>query len=71
MYIKSILSENDLLNANKRNTPWDSHVKDDYKMLEGTEITSFRRTLGQLAYLANGTRPDLSWTISRLASENN
>ncbi len=70
-YVKSILSENDLSNANVRNTPWDSHVKDDYQKLEGTEITSFRRALGQLAYLANGTRPDLSWAISRLASENN
>ncbi len=65
------MSENDLVNVKVRNTPWDSHVKDDHQKLEGTEITSFRRTLGQLAYLANGTRPDLSWAISRLASENN
>ncbi len=32
-------------------------------------MITFRRTLGQLAYLANGTRPDLSWAVSRLASE--
>ncbi len=31
-------------------------------------IATFRRTLGQLAYLSNGTRPDLAWAVARLAS---
>ncbi len=54
-----------------KSTPWDSHIKDDHQKLEGAETTSFRQTLGQLVYLVNGTRPDLSWAVSRLASENN
>ncbi len=63
------MEEADFLGAKTRNTPWDSHLAENNEKLPYGEIVIFRRTLGQLAYLANGTRPDLSWAVSILASE--
>ncbi len=67
-YIESILHEAGYLNARIRSTPWDNHLKEDASKLPPEEIVMFRRTLGQLAYLANATRPDITWAVARLAS---
>ncbi len=63
------MEEADFLGAKTRNTLWDSHLAENNEKMSCDEIVIFRRTLGQLSYLANGTRPDLSWAVSRLASE--
>ncbi len=68
-YIESILEEAQFLDAKARNTPWNSHLVENNEKLLMSEIATFRRTLGQLAYLANGTRPDIAWAVARLASE--
>ncbi len=67
-YTKSILQEAEFLDAKVRNTPWDNHLTENNEKLHPDEVATFRRTLGQLAYLANGTRPDIAWAVSRLAS---
>ncbi len=67
-YTQSILEELSFSDAKTRNTPWDSHLVEDDEKLPNDQIVIFRRTLGQLAYLANGTRPDIAWAVSRLAS---
>ncbi len=68
-YARAVLEEVDYLDAKARGTPWDSHLVEDNDKLNCYETKMFRRILGQLAYLANGTRPDLTWAVSRLASE--
>ncbi len=68
-YAKAVLEEADYLNAKTRGTPWDGHLMEDENKLSHDETVVFRRVLGQLAYLANGTRPDLAWAVSRLASK--
>lgn len=35
---------------------------------EGNRSNSFARLLGELQYLANCTRPDISFTVNRLAA---
>ncbi len=67
-YVESILVEQGYESARTRGTPWDSHIKDDCEALPQEQILTFRRTLGQLAYLANGTRPDIMWAVARLAT---
>ncbi len=68
-YAESILEESDFIDAKTRSTPWDSHFQENQELLPYEGIIRFRRVLGQLAYLANGTRPDLSWAVGRLASQ--
>ncbi len=67
-YITSILEEAGYSNAKMRNTPWDTHLKESAEKLCHDEVKVFRRILGQLSYLANGTRPDLAWAVNRTAS---
>ncbi len=67
-YVRSVLDENGYLEAKVRSTPWDSHLKEDNEKLPREGIVTFRRILGQLAYLANGTRPGITWAVARLAS---
>ncbi len=56
------------LEAKPRGTPWDSHLVEDREPLEEPTIMIYRRILGQLMYLSNATRPDLAFTVGRLAS---
>ncbi len=45
-YVESILEEAGYLEAKTRNTPWDSHLVEDYTKLYGDGIATFRRALG-------------------------
>ncbi len=51
-YIESILEETGYTEAKTRSTPWDAHYKEDPEKLSQDEVKLFRRTLGQIAYLA-------------------
>ncbi len=67
-YADKILREMEYEDAKPRGTPWDSqHVGKD-AILDTMYTVLFRRVLGQLMYLANCTRPDLSFAVGRLAS---
>ena len=70
LYIKSILEREGLSEINSVSTPLDTNIKlepnpDDN---EGNRSNSFARLLGELQFLANCTRPDIAFTVNRLAS---
>ncbi len=67
-YLEDILEESGLTNAKSLSTPWDDHYQGNQKALEPEAITIFRRNLGQLMYLSNCTRPDITFTVGRLAA---
>ncbi|MCP4314863.1 MAG: hypothetical protein GY789_02175, partial [Hyphomicrobiales bacterium] len=67
-YLEGILREADFLDTKPRSTPWDSHHLEDTMRLEATHAAIYRRILGQVMYLSTMTRPDISFTVGRLAS---
>ncbi len=67
-YLENILNEADFLQAKPRNTPWDSHQVGGNEQLDATMSAVYRRTLGQLMYLATMTRPDILFAVNRLAT---
>ncbi len=67
-YLEDILEESGLMNAKPMNTPWDEHYQGNQEALEPDAVTIFRRNLGQLMYLSNCTRPDIAFTVGRLAA---
>ncbi len=67
-YVEKILNETEYTNVKPRGTPWDSQYVGKDETLDATYTVLFRRILGQLMYLANCTRPDLSFAVGRLAS---
>ena len=70
MYIKSILEREGLSGINSVGTPLDSNVKLEPNPdgNEGSRSNSFAKLLGELQFLANCTRPDIAFTVNRLAS---
>ena len=70
LYIKSILEREGLSGINSVTTPLDPNVKLEPNPdgNEGNRSNSFARLLGELQFLANGTRPDIAFAVNRLAS---
>ncbi len=67
-YIVGVLEEAAYLDAKPRSTPWDFHFPGDDEPLEKAQAAIYRRTVGQLMYLSTVTRPDIAFTVGRLAS---
>ena len=70
VYVESILEHEGLSEINSVATPLYLNVK--LKLNpdgnEGSRSNSFARLLGELQYLANCTRPDISFAVNRLAA---
>jgi len=69
-YIKSILKKEGLKHANPVGMLLDpnSPLKPNPEGNEGNRSNSFARLLGELQFIANATRPDIAYTVNRLAS---
>ncbi|MCP4091295.1 MAG: hypothetical protein GY746_16115, partial [Gammaproteobacteria bacterium] len=67
-YLEMILDEAGYLDEKPRGTPWNAYQVSRENELDPTWAALYRRVTCQLMYLANGTRPDISYTVSRLAS---
>ncbi len=67
-YVDKILSEMEFEGVKPRGTPWDHQYVGKDDLLDVTHTTLFRRVLGQLMYLSNCTRRDVSFAVGRLAS---
>ncbi|MCP3665672.1 MAG: hypothetical protein GY696_24775, partial [Gammaproteobacteria bacterium] len=67
-YVEKIITDMEYEHIKPRGTPWDSQYVGKDDLLDETYTVLFRRVLGQLMYLANCTRPDLSFAVGRLAS---
>ncbi len=67
-YLENVIEGSGFADAKPLSTPWDDHFKGNQEPLGPTAVTTFRRTLGQLMYLSNTTRPDITFTVGRLAS---
>ena len=64
MYVKTILKCKGLSNVNSVATPLDTNIKLEPN-LEGNEGNqSNSKLLGELQFLANGTRPDITFTVN-------
>jgi len=69
-YIESILKKEGLKHANPVGMPLDpnSPLEPNPEGNEGNCSNSFARLLGELQFIANATRPDITYTVNRLAS---
>jgi hypothetical protein len=69
IYIKSILECEGLSRMNSIGTLLNSNIKLEPNPdgNEGNQSNSFTRLLGELQFLANSTRPDITFTMNRLA----
>jgi hypothetical protein len=70
VYIESILKREGLSEINSVTTPLDPNIKLEPNPdgSEGNRSNSFARLLGELQFLANNTRPDISFAVNRLAA---
>ncbi len=67
-YIQRILNELEYENIKPKGTPCDAQYKGKDELLDTKYITLYQRIHGQFMYLTNCTRPDISFTVGRLAS---
>jgi len=69
-YIESILQKEGLGKSNSVSTPLDPNVpiEPNPEGNIGDRSNSFARLLGELQYIANATRPDITYAVNRLAS---
>jgi len=69
-YIESILRKEGYEHCNSVSTPLDPNVQlvPNPNGEIGNRSNSFARLLGELQYVANATRPDISYAVNRLAS---
>jgi len=70
IYIESILECEGLSEINSIATPLDLNLKlkPNPNGNEGNQSNSFARLLSELQYLANSTRPDISFAVNQLAA---
>ena len=70
VYIESILSREGLIRANAVATPLDANVPigPNPDGNEGNRSNSYARLLGELQFIANATRPDITYALNKLAS---
>jgi hypothetical protein len=70
-YIRTILNRFGMADANPHNTPLpagaDVHLVKNTTQASESEIKHFQRLIGSLLYVQIGTRPDISFAVSRLA----
>jgi len=69
-YIESILRKEGLERLNPVNMPMDPNVtlKPNPDGGEGNISNSYARLLGELQFLSNATRPDITFMVNKLAS---
>jgi len=69
-YIENILEKEGLKRANPIGMPLNPNtpLEPNPDRNEGNRSNSYARLLGELQFLANATRPDITFTINRLAS---
>lgn len=69
-YINSILMKAGLEKCNAVSTPLDPNVilEANPKGNNGDQSNSYARSLGELQYVANATRPDIAYAVNRLAA---
>ena len=69
-YIESILRKEGMENANPVSTPLDPNVKleSNPEAAEPNRSNTYASLIGSLQYLATATRPDIAYTVNRLAS---
>ena len=69
-YIDNILLKENMARSNSVSTPLDHNVpiEPNPEGNIGDRSNSFARLLGELQYIANATRPDITYAVNRLAS---
>jgi len=69
-YIEAILKREGMDHANAVSMPMDPNVKLEPNPdgNEGNKSNSYARLLGELQFLANATRPDITYAVNRLAA---
>eukprot|EP00171_Calliarthron_tuberculosum_P001876 IDg1876t1 len=66
-YAEKILGRFGMLNSKPISTPMDQQVSLDNLKGELVDPTLYRQAIGSLMYLSVGTRPDITFAVSRLA----
>jgi hypothetical protein len=69
-YIENILKKEGLEHTNAVSTPLDQNVpiEPNPKGNKGNQSNAYARLLGELQFLVNATRPDITYTVNRLAA---
>jgi hypothetical protein len=69
-YIENLLCKENMAEANPVGMPLDSNIKIGLNPVhnELNQSNSYAKLLGELQYIANTTRPDISYTINKLAA---
>ena len=69
-YINSILTKEGLDKSNAVSTPLDPNITlvPNPEGTDGNRSNDYARVLGELQYIANATRPDITYAVNRLAS---
>ena len=69
-YIENILRREGMLDANPVSMPMDPNIPigPNPDGNEGSRSNSYASLLGELQFLSNATRPDISYTVNRLAA---
>src|SRR6202046_682889 len=69
-YVENLLRKENMAKANQVGIPLDPNVKIGPNLVynEPNRSSSYAKLMGELQYLANATRPDISYAVNRLAS---
>ena len=69
-YIENLLRKENMAEANLVGMPLDPNIKIGPNPIhnEPNQSNSYAKLLGELQYLANATRPDISYTVNKLGS---
>jgi hypothetical protein len=69
-YIESVLAKEGMLRANAVGMPMDPHtsIGPNPEIREPNRSNAYARLVGEIQYIANATRPDISYAINKLAS---
>ena len=66
-YISKTLERFDMNDCKPRSNPCESKLDDNPRNDEPANPRKFRETVGNLLYATKSTRPDISWSVSRLS----